>query len=264
MIGTWNDQGIETHGLTVDLAGRPVLRGIDLKLAESEVTAIIGPNGCGKSTLLRACAGIIRPSGGRVTLDGEDLQRVPAKTRARRIGFLPQSPETPEGIRVRTLVARGRTPHQGPFGIMTRADQAAVDRAIDWVGLDEIAGRRVDRLSGGQRQRAWIALTLAQDSGILLLDEPTTYLDPPHQVEMLKLVRRLNGETGRTVAMVLHDITLAALFADRIVGVRDGRVLFQTGPGERLDPDRIRQLFDMEVHAVDHPTADRSIIVPVT
>ncbi len=255
-------KGLEAQGLTIDLAGRSVLRGIDLAVPEGKIAAIIGPNGCGKSTLLRACARIIRPNGGRILLDGEDLQQVPPRIRARRIAFLPQSPQTPEGIRVRSLVTRGRTPHQGHFGLLTKADHAAVDRAISLVGLKALENRRVDRLSGGQRQRVWIALTLAQETSILLLDEPTTYLDPPHQIEVLRLVRRLNQETGLTVVMVLHDINLASLYADSVIGMRDGHMLFSTQPGEPLTPDLIRDLFEMEVHALKHPTAEGSVIVP--
>ncbi|MDF1791222.1 MAG: ABC transporter ATP-binding protein [Thalassobaculaceae bacterium] len=254
--------GLEASGLRVELAGRAVLHGIDLAIADGGVTAIIGPNGCGKSTLLRTFARIVRPTEGGVTLDGRDLWDIDARTRARRLGFLPQAPQTPEGIRVRALVTRGRTPHQGRFGLLSKADHAAVDRAIERVGLTAFEHRRVDRLSGGQRQRAWIALALAQETSILLLDEPTTYLDPPHQVDVLRLVRRLNRETGITVVMVLHDITLASLYADRVIGMRDGRLAFATEPGERLAPDQIETLFDMQVHALDHPTADRSIIVP--
>ena len=256
-------RGLEAQGLTVELSGRAILNQMHLTIPEGAVTAIIGPNGCGKSTLLRSFAHIIRPTHGKILLDGTDLWQVPARKRALRIGFLPQTPQTPEGIRVRSLVTRGRTPHQGRFGIVSKADRKAVDRAIALVGLKDLEARRVDRLSGGQRQRAWIALTLAQETSILLLDEPTTYLDPPHQVEILRLVRRLNRETGLTVVMVLHDITLASLYADQIIGMRVGQPAFFTEPGERLNPDLIRKLFDMEVHALDHPSFDCSVIVPM-
>lgn len=257
-------RGLEVNGLTVELAGRRVIHGIDLVIPEGGVSAIIGPNGCGKSTLLRALARIVRPTQGRILLDGRDLRHVDPRTRARRIGLLPQSPRTPEAIRVRSLVTRGRTPHQGRFGLLGRADRDAIDRAIALVGLESLEDRRVDRLSGGQRQRAWIALTLAQETSILLLDEPTTFLDPPHQVEVLRLVRRLNAEAGITVVMVLHDITLASLYADRVIGMKEGRVAFFSEPGERLTPQSIQDLFGMEVHAVEHPNEDRSIIVPGT
>ncbi|MEM6546975.1 MAG: ABC transporter ATP-binding protein [Pseudomonadota bacterium] len=255
-------RGLSAEGLSVQLASRPVLRDVDLTLPEGAVTAIIGPNGCGKSTLLRSLARIVRPSAGRVLLDGEDLWRVEAQARARRIGFLPQMPQTPEGIRVRALVTRGRTPHQGRFGLLSRLDHAAVDQALSMVGLDALSERRVDRLSGGQRQRAWIALTLAQETGILLLDEPTTFLDPPHQVEILRLVRRLQAEIGRTVVMVLHDINLASLFADRVVGMRDGRVVFSTGPGAPLTARQIDDLFGMTVVPVEHQGARRPVFLP--
>lgn len=257
-------KGLMARALTVELAGRTILKNVSLELHDGSITAIIGPNGCGKSTLLRSFAGIVKPKSGSVFLDGRAIERVAPKIRARRVGFLPQSPQTPEGIRVRSLVTRGRTPHQGRFGILSQADHAAVDRAISLVGLDSLENRRVDRLSGGQRQRVWIAMAIAQQTSILLLDEPTTYLDPPHQVEILQLVRRLNKETGMTIVMVLHDITLASLYADRLIGLKDGHPIFATQVGERLRAESIEELFNMRVHAIDHPTADRSIIVPRT
>ncbi|WP_421879717.1 ABC transporter ATP-binding protein [Pacificispira sp.] len=256
-------KGLEARNLSVALAGRAILQNVDLTIPEGGVTAIIGPNGCGKSTLLRTFAHILRPSSGTVLLDGRDIAQVPPRDRARRIGFLPQSPQTPEGIRVRSLVTRGRTPHQGRFGLLSRGDHAAVDRAIALVGLQDLADRRVDRLSGGQRQRAWIALTLAQETSILLLDEPTTYLDPPHQVEVLRLARQLNADLGITVVMVLHDITLASLYADCVIGMKNGHPEFATRPGEPLQADQIRNLFEMDVHVLAHPTSDRAVIVPV-
>ncbi|MEM9011733.1 MAG: ABC transporter ATP-binding protein [Pseudomonadota bacterium] len=254
--------GLWAEDLSVSLNGRLVLDRIELEIAEGMVSAVIGPNGSGKSTLLRSLARIVRPSGGMVRLDGQDLWTLPSRTRAQRIGFLPQAPVAPEGIRVRALVSRGRTPHQGRFGLLTRADHAAVEAAMAEVGLTPLAQRRVDRLSGGQRQRAWIALTLAQQTPILLLDEPTTFLDPPHQVEILRLLRRLNAETGRTIVMVLHDVILASLFADRVIGLREGRLAFVTEPGAALRADQVEELFGMGMHALPHPTADRPVLVP--
>ncbi|WOI57982.1 ABC transporter ATP-binding protein [Palleronia sp. LCG004] len=236
--------------LHVTLSGRRILEGVDLDVEPGTITAIIGPNGCGKSTLLRSLARIVRPVRGAVTLDGTPLWQRPARDVARRIAFLPQSPQTPEGIRVRALVERGRTPWMGPFRAPSPEDAGAVDAAIAATGLDDLATRRVDRLSGGQRQRAWIALALAQGTPILLLDEPTTFLDLPHQVEILRLARRLNAQTGRTIVMVLHDINLAAQFADRLVALKGGRVLFDGPPAEIVTEARIGALFDMDLRVV--------------
>ena len=255
--------GLTAEGLRVSLAKREILKGVDIAIAPGEVTAVIGPNGCGKSTLLRALGRIVRPSAGQVRLDGEDLWRLDPRACARRVGFLPQTPETPEGLRVGPLVERGRTPHLGPLKPTSPADRAAVARAIEMTGLQGLEGRRVDRLSGGQRQRAWIALTLAQDTEILLLDEPTTFLDPPYQIEILRLVRRLNAETGRTIAMVLHDINLAIRYADRIIGVRDGRIEFATSPGETITAEMVEALFAMRVRLVPDPEGAAPIVVPL-
>lgn len=256
--------GLEARNISVELSGRKILHDVSLSIPEGKVSVIIGPNGCGKSTLLRSFAHIIHPTSGDILLDGENLKKVAPRTRAQRVGFLPQSPQTPEGIRVRSLVTRGRTPHQGRFGILSKADHKAVDHAIKLVGLEDFEDRRVDRLSGGQRQRAWIALTLAQETSILLLDEPTTYLDPPHQVEVMRLARRLNDELGLTIMMVLHDITLASLYADHVIGMRDGRLRFSTTPENRLDAHQIETLFEMDVHALQHPSSNRLVIVPRT
>lgn len=254
--------GLTTDGLHVRLAGRPILRGVDLTLAPGEITAIIGPNGGGKSTLLRSLARIVRPVQGEVRLDGQSLWQQDPAACARRIAFLPQSPQAPEGLRVRALVERGRTPWLGPFRPLTAADGAAVDDAIALTGLTDLQTRRLDRLSGGQRQRAWIALAIAQATPILLLDEPTTFLDLPHQIEVLRLVRRLNRERGLTVAMVLHDLNQASLHADRIVAMRDGRVLFEGPAAQAVTPASVRSLFGIAVRVVGGAEGGAPVIVP--
>ncbi len=241
---------LKAENVKVDLAGRRILDGVDLDIAPGSITAIIGPNGCGKSTLLRTLARIIRPAAGNVTIDGTPIWSLAPRDVARRIAFLPQSPQTPEGIRVRTVVERGRTPYLGPFRALSRADRAAVETAIAQTGLGPLAQRRVDRLSGGQRQRAWIALALAQETPILLLDEPTTFLDLPHQVEILRLARTLNATTGRTIVMVLHDINLAAQFADRLVAIKAGRVMLDGPPAAVVTEERIGAVFDMALRTV--------------
>lgn len=253
---------IQATDLCVDLSGRAVLRGIDLSIASGTVTSIIGPNGCGKSTLLRSLARIVRPASGAIRLDGADLWSMPPRVCARRLAFLPQTPQTPEGIRVRALIERGRTPYLGPFRALSAADRAAVDRAIAMTALGDLEDRRVDRLSGGQRQRAWIALALAQETGMLLLDEPTTFLDLPHQVDLLRLIGGLNRETGCTILMVLHDLNMAMQFSDRIVGLRDGRIAFDGTPSDVAREAVIAELFDMDVRIVDGGPGHAPIVMP--
>lgn len=245
---------LSTHDLTIDLGGRSVLRSISLTVPAGSITAIVGPNGSGKSTLLRAFASIVPPSSGQVRLDGQDLRNIRPKTRARQIAFLRQNPQAPEGLRVRSLVERGRAPHQGRWGILSEADRKAVDGAMARVGIADLQDRVVTELSGGQQQRAWIAMALAQDTTALLLDEPTTFLDPAHQLEILNLLTRLKREDKRTILMVLHDINLASVFADRIVGIREGGLVFTTDPDTRLSSDMIRTLFDIDVLQIEHPT----------
>jgi iron complex transport system ATP-binding protein len=194
-------------GLTLAYGEHVVARDLDLDVVTGGITAVIGPNGCGKSTLLRALGRLLRPRAGHVLLDGRDIHRLPTRDVARLLGVLPQSPVAPEGLTVRDLVARGRHPHQAWFRQWSHQDEAVVTEAMEWTGVLDIADRPVDELSGGQRQRAWIAMTLAQGTDVLLLDEPTTHLDLAHAVEILDLVDRLHADLGRTVVMVLHDST---------------------------------------------------------
>ncbi|MFX4295998.1 ABC transporter ATP-binding protein [Sulfitobacter sp. DFL-23] len=239
---------LETKDLIIDLSGRRVLHGINLSIAAGSVVAVIGPNGCGKSTLLRTMTRILAPTSGQVFLDGTDIWQMPPRTAARTIAFLPQASQTPEGIRVRTLVERGRTPHMRPFQPLRTADRDAVDRALFLTGMTDLADRRVDRLSGGQRQRAWIALVLAQDTPVLVLDEPTTYLDLPHQIDLLRLINRLNKETGKTIIMVLHDLNLASHHTSRIIALRDGKVAFDGAPSKVINSDNLATLFGTELN----------------
>ncbi|WP_456698624.1 ABC transporter ATP-binding protein [Aeromicrobium sp. P5_D10] len=216
---------LQARGVTIGYDHEPVVRDLSLDVMDGSVTAIIGPNGCGKSTLLRSMARLMAPASGEVLLDGEPISSVGSKEVARRMALLPQTPIAPDGLRVADLVARGRHPHQKWFQQWSPEDEAAVDEALAWTDITELKDRSLDRLSGGQRQRVWIAMALAQDTGLLLLDEPTTYLDLAHQVEVLDLVARLNRDRGRTVVMVLHDLNLAARYADVIVVMHRGRVV---------------------------------------
>ena len=243
-------------------ADRPVVRDLDLALPPGEVTAIVGANGSGKSTVLRALARLLRPQAGAVLLDGADVHRLPTRDVARRLGLLPQGPVTPDGITVADLVRRGRTPHTSVFRQWSPDDQRAVDAALGITGLTALAGELVDSLSGGQRQRAWLAMTVAQETPLLLLDEPTTFLDVAHQLDVLELVRDLHA-AGRTVAMVLHDINQAARYADHLVAMRDGRVVAAGPPAQVLTAELMAEVFGVRCHLLPDPDSGTPLIVPV-
>ncbi|WP_207930933.1 ABC transporter ATP-binding protein [Streptomyces sp. 8K308] len=241
---------------------RIVAEGLDLEIPGGLVTALVGPNACGKSTALRALARLLRPSTGAVHLDGADIARLPARALAQRLALLPQSPAAPDGITVRDLVARGRTPHQRWWRQWSREDEAVVDAALAATGTAELAERSIDELSGGQRQRVWIAMALAQDTGVLLLDEPTTYLDLAHQVDVLELVAGLNRNDGRTVVMVLHELNLACRYADHLIAMRDGRVVAAGSPGEIVTPELVEAVFGLRAAVIACPVAGTPLVIP--
>ena len=254
---------LEVRGVTLGYADRTVVEDLDLALAPGRITCIVGANACGKSTVLRSMARLLKPRGGQVVLDGHDLHALPTKQVARTLGLLPQSPVAPEGIVVADLVARGRHPHQGALARWTREDDKAVAEALELTGTAEIAERSVDELSGGQRQRVWIAMVLAQQTDLLLLDEPTTFLDVAHQVEVLDLLTDLNRARGTTIAMVLHDLNLAARYADRLVALRAGRLRAAGDPADVLTADVVRDVFGMESQVVPDPVSGRPIVLPI-
>ena len=254
---------LEVRGVTLGYADRTVVEDLDLALAPGRITCIVGANACGKSTVLRSMARLLKPRGGQVVLDGHDLHALPTKQVARTLGLLPQSPVAPEGIVVADLVARGRHPHQGALARWTREDDEAVAEALELTGTAEIAERSVDELSGGQRQRVWIAMVLAQQTDLLLLDEPTTFLDVAHQVEVLDLLTDLNRARGTTIAMVLHDLNLAARYADRLVALRAGRLHAAGDPADVLTADVVREVFGMESQVVPDPVSGRPIVLPI-
>ena len=254
---------LEVRGVTLGYADRTVVEDLDLALAPGRITCIVGANACGKSTVLRSMARLLKPRGGQVVLDGHDLHALPTKQVARTLGLLPQSPVAPEGIVVADLVARGRHPHQGALARWTREDDKAVAEALELTGTAEIAERSVDELSGGQRQRVWIAMVLAQQTDLLLLDEPTTFLDVAHQVEVLDLLTDLNRARGTTIAMVLHDLNLAARYADRLVALRAGRLHAAGDPADVLTADVVRDVFGMESQVVPDPVSGRPIVLPI-
>jgi iron complex transport system ATP-binding protein len=242
---------------------RVVVHELDLQLTDGSFTAIVGPNGCGKSTLLRALGRLLRPAGGQVLLDGRAIARTPTREVARVLGLLPQSPIAPEGLTVADLVARGRYPHQSWVRQWSRDDEAVVAEALEWTDMAELAERPVDELSGGQRQRAWISMALAQGTDLLLLDEPTTYLDLAHQIDVLELVGRLHAERGRTVAVVLHDLNLAARYAQRLVAMKDGVLVASGTPAEVLTEELLADVFDLEARIVPDPVTGTPMVVPV-
>lgn len=241
---------LETQDLTLAYDGQPIIHQLSAAIPAGKITALIGPNGCGKSTLLRGLARLMAPRGGSVLLDGKDIHRIATRDLAKIMGILPQSPVAPEGLLVRELVAQGRYPHQHWYQQWSPEDERAVERALEITGMVDLASRPVDALSGGQRQRAWIAMTLAQETELLLLDEPTTYLDMAHQLEVLHLLERLNRDEGRTVVMVVHDLNHATRYAQHIVAVRAGAVVAAGAPSEVITPDLLRRVFGIEADIV--------------
>ncbi|GAA3165107.1 MULTISPECIES: ABC transporter ATP-binding protein [Streptomyces] len=248
--------------LTLAYEDRTVVDALDLDVPQGAVTVVVGPNACGKSTLLRALGRLLRPRRGAVFLDGADLARIPTKQIARSLGLLPQTPVAPEAITVADLVARGRQPHQHWWQQWSAEDERAVTEAMERTDVAELAERPVDELSGGQRQRVWIAMALAQETDLLLLDEPTTYLDIAHQVEVLDLVRQLNHERGRTVVAVLHDLNQAARYADHLVAMRAGRVLAEGPPAEVVTAELVHEVFGLEAVVIPDPVTGSPLVVP--
>ena len=251
------------EGLALGYGDRLVIRSLDLRIPPGRMTAIVGANACGKSTLLRSMSRLLAPRAGHVLLDGKQVHRSPAKELARKLGLLPQSPLAPEGITVSDLVGRGRHPHQGVFSRWTRDDDAAVAAALEATSTVELADRPVDELSGGQRQRVWIAMALAQQTDVLLLDEPTTFLDVSHQVEVLDLLTDLNRNRGTTIVMVLHDLNLAARYADHLVAMAGGEIHSAGEPETVLTADTVRAVFGLESQVIEDPTSGRPLMLPI-
>lgn len=243
------------HGRTV------VVDDLSLEVVEGTVTALVGPNGSGKSTLLMTLARVLRAQGGEVLLDGEPIGKKSSIEVARRLGVLPQTSVVPTGATVGEVVEQGRYPQLGAWAMLRRRDDGAMRRALELTGLTDLADRRLDSLSGGERQRAWIAMTLAQETGVLLLDEPTTYLDVRHQIDLMTLVERLRDDHGMTILMVLHDLNQAARHADRIVALRDGRIRADGGPGEVLTPSILKDVFDVDAVVMQDPVTGRPLFV---
>lgn len=250
------------ENLALAYRDKPVVAGLSVAVPDGKVTVIIGPNACGKSTLLRALARLLKPKRGSVLLDGEEILRLPTREVARRLGLLPQTPIAPQGIIVSDLVSRGRTPHQSAFQQWSEADEKAVLDALEATGTLDLADRRVEDLSGGQRQRVWIAMALAQGTRLLLLDEPTTFLDLPHQIDILNLVRRLNRSEGRTIVLVLHDLNLSCRYADHMIAMRDGRIVAEGRPAEVVTPETMRSVFGLDCQVIADPVTGTPLVIP--
>ncbi|WP_167517560.1 ABC transporter ATP-binding protein [Micromonospora orduensis] len=253
---------LSTRDLVAGYDERTVLDGLDLDLPADAFTVIVGPNACGKSTLLRTMARLLTPRRGTVLLDGTAIRDLPTREVARRLGVLPQSPLVPEGVTVADLVGRGRQPYQRWWRQWSSEDGVAVEQAMTLADVADLADRPVDSLSGGQRQRVWIAMTLAQDTDALLLDEPTTFLDLAHQVEVLDLLHRLRVERGRTVVAVLHDLNQAARYADHLVAMRAGAVVAAGPPREILTADLVHDVFGLACVVVPCPVTGAPLVVP--
>ncbi|MFE6778616.1 ABC transporter ATP-binding protein [Streptomyces sp. NPDC057702] len=254
---------LEALEISAGYGTTPVVRGLSLAIEPGRITALVGPNACGKSTLLKSIARLLPLAAGSVLLAGRDIHALPTREVARRLGILPQSPVAPEGITVGDLVWRGRHPHRQFGQRRTEADDEVVAAALLSTGTADLVDRPVDQLSGGQRQRVWIALALAQDTPVLLLDEPTTYLDIAHQIEVLDLLADLNEDTGKTIVLVSHDLNQAALYATTIVAMRDGRIVRQGPPEAVLTEETVAEVFGLECLVVPHPRSDRPQIFPL-
>lgn len=255
---------LSTERIDASYGGPLVLRDLTISIPTGEITAIVGANASGKSTLLRALARLLKPTAGVVCLNGADIHGQSTRSVAVRLGLLPQSPRAPEGVVVGDLVRRGRYPHQRLFDQWSKTDERAVARALELTGLSDVGDRPLDELSGGQRQRAWIAMALAQDTPVMLLDEPTTFLDIAHQVEMLDLLSRLNRSENRTIVMVLHDLNQACRYASHLIALADGRIEAVGRPAEVVTAEMIERVFGLRVSVISCPVSGTPLCVPHT
>ena len=254
---------IAGKGIDIAYGQRRIIEKLDLAIPERRFTALIGPNGSGKSTILRSFAALLKPSGGSILLDGRDLNDLSTREVARKVGVLLQGPVAPEGLTVSDLVQQGRYPHRSLFSRWSAADQEACDEALMLTGTTDLADRALDSLSGGQRQRAWIAMTLAQQSEAILLDEPTTYLDLEHQIELMNLITTLVTKHRKTVVAVLHDINQAARYADHIVILKDGRITAAGKPDTVISSQTIADVFKVKTVVIRDPVAGTPLCIPL-
>lgn len=253
---------LSAEDVTLAYDQRVIAEHLSVEIPDNSFTVIVGPNACGKSTLLRALSRMLKPSQGRVLLDGQVIQSMPAKKVARILGLLPQSSIAPDGITVADLVGRGRYPHQGILRQWSAEDELVVQESMARTGVSDLGERHVDELSGGQRQRVWIAMALAQETPLLLLDEPTTYLDIQHQIDVLDLCAELHEEQGRTLVAVLHDLNHAARYATHLIALREGKVIAQGAPKEIVTAGLVEQVFGLSCQVIDDPETGTPLIVP--
>lgn len=254
---------LQAHEVQLSYGDRTIAKDLSVAIKPGKITSIIGPNGCGKSTLLKALARLLKPEAGSVTLDGKDLNQWQSRELAKNLGLLPQTPLAPEGIAVADLVGRGRTPYQGMLGRWSPEDYRAVADAMNVTGISELAERSIEELSGGQRQRVWIAMALAQETGVLLLDEPTTYLDVAHQLDVLDLLKDLNLRSKTTIVMVLHDLNLAAHYSDELIAMRDGAVVATGAPTEVVTEDNVQSIFHLTSRVMPDPVSGSPMVIPI-
>lgn len=252
----------QAEQLVAGYDNKPIIQGIDLLIPSNQISVIIGANGCGKSTLLKTLARLIKPISGSITLDDKPLAKIPPRQLARVLGLLPQSPIVPEGISVTDLVGRGRFPHQSLFGGWSKKDSEAVAEAMSIMNITQFANHHIDELSGGQRQRVWIAMALAQQTDILFLDEPTTFLDITYQVEILDLLTDLNRQYGTTIVMVLHDINLSARYADHLFALHGGKLVAEGQPSQVITSTLVKDIFGLNCSVIEDPISGSPLVVP--
>lgn len=252
----------QTEDIVAGYEQKMVLDHINIQLRSNQINTIIGANACGKSTLLKAMARLLKPREGKITLDGKAIHKIPSKQLARTLGLLPQSPIVPEGITVADLVGRGRFPHQSLLKGWSLKDYQAVAEAMETMNITELAEQNIDELSGGQRQRVWIAMALTQQTDILFLDEPTTFLDITYQLEILDLLTDLNRRHGTTIVMVLHDVNLSARYADHIFALREGRLAASGAPSEVITADMMKEIYGLDCTVIEDPVSLSPMVVP--
>ncbi|MCU0569991.1 MAG: ABC transporter ATP-binding protein [Oculatellaceae cyanobacterium Prado106] len=258
------EKALTTRQLTLNYDRTTIIRDLNVEIPAQQITALVGANGCGKSALLKGLARLLKPQTGAVYLEGTAIAKLSTKAVAKQLGLLPQSPVAPEGLTVRELVAQGRYPHQGWLQQWSKEDDQFTESALAITGMEELADRPLENLSGGQRQRAWIAMALAQNTDILLLDEPTTFLDLAHQIEVLDLLYDLNRTQGRTIVMVLHDLNQACRYADYLVAMYQGTIFAQGVPGEVMTEAMVREVFGLESRIVRDPVAGTPLCIPIS
>ncbi|MFD0271317.1 ABC transporter ATP-binding protein [Streptomyces sp. NPDC127106] len=255
-------QRLTAQNVTLGYEQRVIAENLSVEIPDNSFTVIVGPNACGKSTLLRALSRMLKPAAGQVLLDGQAIGSMPAKKVAKTLGLLPQSSVAPDGITVADLVARGRYPHQGLLRQWSKEDERIVLESMASTGVAELADRSVDELSGGQRQRVWIAMALAQQTPLLLLDEPTTYLDIQHQIDVLDLCAELHENQGRTLVAVLHDLNHAARYATHLIAMRGGKVVAEGPPAEVVTAELVEKVFGLRCRIIDDPETGTPLVIP--